>query len=57
MNNLLIIVNSGLLTFDSIKPSNNKDLNNTDVIDTKRLVFSHDYIRDNKDSINESDQQ
>ena len=51
LDNLLIKINQNLLTFDSIKPSTNKNLNNTDIIDTKKLVFSHDYIRDNKELI------
>lgn len=47
MNNILIKINSTLLTFSLIKKSENKNLNNTNIIDTKELLFSHSYIKDN----------
>ena len=47
MNNILIKVNSQLLTISSIKKNDDKNLNNTNIIDTKELIFSSDYIKDN----------
>ena len=45
--NILIKVNSSLLTFSNTKEKNKKNLNNTNIIDTKELLFSIDYIKDN----------
>lgn len=47
MNNILIKVNSTLLTLSHIKTKENKNLNNTNIIDTKELLFSYQYIKDN----------
>ena len=51
MNNILIKINSSLLTFTIVKNKENKNLNNTNIIDTKKLVFSHDYIFENKELV------
>ena len=51
MNNILIKISSNLLTFNSVK-KNYENLNNTNIIDTKKLVFSHDYINENKELVN-----
>ena len=47
MNNVLIKVNSTLLTLSHVKSKENKNLNNTNIIDTKELLFSYQYIKDN----------
>jgi len=47
MNNILIKVNPTLLTITLVKKHEEKNLNNTDIIDTKELLFSYDYIKDN----------
>ena len=47
MNNILIKVNSTLLTLSHIKTKENKNLNNTNIIDTKELLFSYQYVKDN----------
>ena len=47
MNNILIKVNSTLLTLSHVKSKENKNLNNTNIIDTKELLFSYQYIEDN----------
>lgn len=47
MNNILIKVNSTLLTLTHVKSKENKNLNNTNIIDTKELLFSYQYIKDN----------
>ncbi|MBQ3021152.1 MAG: class B sortase [Bacilli bacterium] len=47
MNNVLIRVNSKLLTLTHVKSKENKNLNNTNIIDTKELLFSYQYIKDN----------
>ena len=47
MNNILIKVNSTLLTLSHVKFKENKNLNNTNIIDTKELLFSYQYIKDN----------
>ena len=47
MNNILIKVNSSLLTISSVSKKENKNLNNTNIIDTKELLFSKNYIKDN----------
>jgi len=47
MNNILIKVHSTLLTITLVKKHEEKNLNNTNIIDTKELLFSYDYIKDN----------
>lgn len=47
MNNILIKVNSTLLTLTHVLSKENKNLNNTNIIDTKELLFSYQYIKDN----------
>jgi len=47
VNNILIKVNSSLLTFTIVKKKENRNLNNTNIIDTKELLFSYDYIKYN----------
>lgn len=47
MNNILIKINSTLLTISLINKKENKNLNNTNIIDTKELLFSYNYIKDN----------
>ena len=47
MNNILIKVNSSLLTLSHVKNKEHKNLNNTNIIDTKELLFSYNYIKDN----------
>ena len=47
MNNILIKINSTLLTISLINKKENKNLNNTNIIDTKELLFSYSYIKDN----------
>lgn len=47
MNNILIKINNTLLTISLVNKRNNKDLNNTNIIDTKELLFSKSYIKDN----------
>ncbi len=47
MNNILIKVNSTLLTLSHVKTKEKKNLNNTNIIDTKELLFSYQYIKDN----------
>ena len=51
MNNVLIKVNSSLLTFTIVKKKEDKNLNNTNIIDTKELLFSIDYIKYNIDLV------
>ena len=45
--NILIKVNSSLLTFSHTLDKNKRNLNNTNIINTKELLFSIDYIKDN----------
>jgi len=47
MNNVLIKVNSSLLTFTIVKKKDERNLNNTNIINTKELLFSIDYIKYN----------
>ena len=47
MNNVLIKINSTLLTITHVKKKEDRNLNNTNIIDTKELLFSYDYIKDN----------
>ena len=47
MNNILIKVNSTLLTLSHVKSKEKKNLNNTNIIDTKELLFSYQYVKDN----------
>lgn len=47
MDNILIKINSTLLTIGLVKKRDNRNLNNTNIIDTKKLLFSYEYIRDN----------
>ena len=47
MNNILIKINNTLLTISLINKKENKNLNNTNIIDTKELLFSKSYIKDN----------
>lgn len=47
MNNILIKINNTLLTISLINKQDNKNLNNTNIIDTKELLFSKSYIEDN----------
>lgn len=47
MNNILIKVHSTLLTITLVKKHEEKNLNNTNIIDTKELLFSYEYIKDN----------
>ena len=51
MNNILIKVHSTLLTITLVKKREEKNLNNTNIIDTKELLFSYDYIKDNLDLV------
>ena len=50
MDNILIKISSSLLTFNSIKKGY-ENLNNTNIINTKKLVFSHDFINENKELV------
>ena len=47
MNNILIQINNTLLTISLVNKKENKNLNNTNIIDTKELLFSESYIKDN----------
>ena len=47
MNNILIKVHSTLLTITLVNKREEKNLNNTNIIDTKKLLFSYDYNKDN----------
>ena len=47
MNNILIKINSTLLTLSHVKTKEKKNLNNTNIIDTKELLFSYQYVKDN----------
>ena len=47
MNNILIKINSTLLTISHVKKKEDKNLNNTNIIDTKELLFSYYYIKEN----------
>ena len=47
MNNILIKVNSSLLSISMVNKKDNRNLNNTNIIDTKELLFSKSYIEDN----------
>ena len=47
MNNVLIKINSTLLTITHVKKKEDKNLNNTNIIDTKELLFSYSYIKEN----------
>ena len=47
MNNILIKINSTLLTLSHVKSKESKNLNDTNIIDTKELLFSYSYIKDN----------
>ncbi len=47
MNNILLKISSDLLTISFIKKKENKNLNNTNVIDTKELLFSYEYVLEN----------
>ena len=47
MKNVLIKINSTLLTITLVKKTENKNLNNTNIINTKELLFSTSYIQEN----------
>ncbi len=47
MLKFLIKVHSTLLTITLVKKREDKNLNNTNIIDTKELLFSYSYIKDN----------
>ena len=47
MKNILIKINSTLLTISLVNKRDNKNLNNTNIIDTKELLFSTSYIKEN----------
>ena len=47
MNNILIKINSTLLSISLVNKNEDKNLNNTNIIDTKELLFSYSYIKDN----------
>ena len=47
MNNILIKVNSTLLSISLVNKKDDRNLNNTNIIDTKELLFSKNYILDN----------
>lgn len=47
MKNILIKINSTLLTISLVNKQENKNLNNTNIIDTKELLFSTSYIKEN----------
>ena len=47
MKNILIKINSTLLTISLVNKKENKNLNNTNIIDTKELLFSTSYIKEN----------
>ena len=47
MNNILIKINNTLLTISLVNKKEKKNLNNTNIIDTKELLFSESYIKDN----------
>lgn len=47
MDNILIKIHSTLLTISLVKKREDKNLNNTNIIDTKELLFSKSYIIDN----------
>ena len=51
MNNILVKVNASLITFSSVNKTDKSNLNNTNIIDTKELLFSYDYIKDNIDLV------
>ena len=51
MNNILIKVNSNLLTFTIVNKKDDRNLNNTNIIDTKELLFSIDFIKYNIDLV------
>ena len=51
MKNVLIKINSTLLTVSLVKKRDDKNLNNTNIIDTKELLFSLSYIKDNIDLV------
>ena len=47
MNNILVKINSQLLTITLVNKKEDKNLNNTNIIDTKELLFSKSYIKEN----------
>lgn len=47
MKNILIKINSTLLTISLANKKENRNLNNTNIIDTKELLFSTSYIKEN----------
>lgn len=47
MKNILLKINSTLLTISLVNKQENKNLNNTNIIDTKELLFSTSYIKEN----------
>lgn len=47
MKNILIKINSTLLTISLVNKKENRNLNNTNIIDTKELLFSTSYIKEN----------
>ena len=51
MKNVLIKINSTLLTLSLVNKRDDKNLNNTNIIDTKELLFSLSYIKDNIDLV------
>lgn len=51
LNNILIKIDSNLITFSHVIKKEEKNLNNTNIIDTKELLFSYDYIKDNLDLV------
>ncbi len=51
MNNILLKISSDLLTISYAKKSTDKNLNNTNIIDTKNLLFSYEYILENMELV------
>ena len=51
MNNILLKVNSDLLTISYAKKNTDKNLNNTNIIDTKNLLFSYEFILENMELV------
>ena len=47
MKNILIKINSTLLTISLVNKKENRNLNNTNIIDTKELLFSTSYMKEN----------
>ena len=51
MNNILLKISSNLLTISYAKKNVDKNLNNTNIIDTKNLLFSYEYILENMELV------